>query len=232
MGRPPIGKAAMTDAERQRRRRERLAAEHATQPREPSAPCAACTEKDDEIERLHRCAAAAETEAATLKRRLEEAQARPAAPSEGAGTRKLLEDLKRATSEIAKLKKQLADAQAVIKTLGVGPEAMRGAAREAREIDRLKEENVKLEALLAADPGEVGQLVKQLKGANTRIKTLRTDLYEARKAAMSKGVAIRKADKRIMWRALHPDSELDPARKKVIEKAAQIYGGLTIYEVD
>jgi hypothetical protein len=35
-----------------------------------------------------------------------------------------------------------------------------------------------------------------------------------------------------MWRALHPDSEPDPARKKVVEEAAQIFGGLTIYEVD
>jgi hypothetical protein len=39
--------------------------------------------------------------------------------------------------------------------------------------------------LLAADPGVVGKLEKQLKAANTRIKTLRTDLYEARKAATS-----------------------------------------------
>jgi hypothetical protein len=53
MGRRPIGRHAMSDAERQRRRRERLAAERAAQPRQPSAP-SADADKDREIARLRK----------------------------------------------------------------------------------------------------------------------------------------------------------------------------------
>jgi hypothetical protein len=113
---------------------------------------------------------------------------------------------------------------------GGTPSEEKAAYRLAREIDGLKAALAKAEALLAADPGEVAKLERQLKAAKTRAQNEAAKAHIAWEAAKAKGLVMSKADKRAIQKALHPDSEVDPARKKVLDKAAQIFNALPIRE--
>jgi predicted RNase H-like nuclease (RuvC/YqgF family) len=113
---------------------------------------------------LRRENAALREENVELKRRLEEGKRQADAYSS------LYADRNRLSQENSALKKQLADARAA--NPGVSPAEERAAGRLAREIDRLKEALAKAEMKLAADPGEVGKLERQLKAARTRVHNL------------------------------------------------------------
>jgi cell division protein FtsB len=129
--------------------------------------------------------------------------------------------------EVATLKRELAAPRA-----GVTSDEEKASLKLAREVDRLKAALATAEAKLAADPDEVGKLEKQLKGWKTRAQNAQARERIAWEAAKAKGLVMSKGDKRAMQKALHPDSELDPVRKKALDKAAQIFNALPIHEPD
>jgi len=173
-----------------------------------------------EIERLN-------AENAALKRRLEEAQARPAAaPGEvprWAHAASLLNA--QLMKENSALKKQLAAARAA--NPGVGPAEEAAAGRLARENNQLKEALAKAELKLAADPGEVGKLVRQLKAARTRVQNLTVEVRHAwaeRDEARNVSPNITSKDLPILIKVFHPDAEhgASPTRKKQLTAGMQI----------
>lgn len=109
MGRPPIGKLAMTDAERQRRRRERLKSKPASKP-EPPRPTA--PQPDVRSQREHALQQALATMTRERDQLRREVEALRASPPEPQWMRNQLRDLR---SNNAKLRKEVAELTALTK---------------------------------------------------------------------------------------------------------------------
>jgi hypothetical protein len=74
-------------------------------------------------------------------------------------------------AEIADLKAEIASLKAA-QSEGTVPDEEAAVRRLARDNEKLRHALATAEAKLAADPGEVGKLVRQLKAARTRIENL------------------------------------------------------------
>ena len=97
----------------------------------------------------------------------------------------------------------------------------------------------KAESKLAADPGEVGKLARQLKTARTRVQNLTVEVRvawaERDKAREANPVTITKANLRKLQKVFHPDPEHDTAtsaRKAQLNVAAAIFNAIKFRVLD
>lgn len=245
-----------THAERQRRYIAKPKAAATAQSSVTNARCPACAEKDGEIAALkgrleeaqaRPAAAPSERMYAALWEDINRLTQENAALHQRAATAETARDAAAPADkqEIARLNEQYRTLYGIYTALtkkhitlerqlaaaraagpGASPAEEKASLRLAREIDALKAALAKAEAKLAADPGEVGKLGRQLKAARTHIKNLQVEVRWVRDAATKKGLAVSKTDRRTVHKALHPNSEQEPARKKLLNKAEQIINPL------
>jgi hypothetical protein len=149
---------------------------------------------------------------------------KPQAQPEGSELAALRREVMALRVETVMLRRRLEEAQAQ----RAGPDRAQ-AQRAARENDRLRDALAKAEAKLAADPGEVAKLERQLKAARTRIQTLTVERQMGWDAARANPASISKRGRRKILAALHPDGS--PTQRQKTE-AFQLFSTLKVHETD
>jgi hypothetical protein len=100
-------------------------------------------------------------------------------------------------------------------------------ADKDREIARLRA--AKLRAAKPRPPVSASEAEAKLRA---QIRELRIRLRRLVERTSGREVYMLKSEWRTMMRVLHPDLELDPARKQLLTRASQIFNALSIREVD
>jgi hypothetical protein len=201
MGRPPLGEHAMTDAERQRRRRAKAAeafrdSEHVTKPKTNSKTF----RDDDRVTKLT-------AETASLKARIRELEAELARERAK----------KTAHPEPPELPRTREDWEALKQRATEQRKAKRAAMKAAKVAAVAQEGLVTVEALQEALVNAKDQIARQ----RTEIANLKHKAGVERALRKREGLDVPKKARRVIWKALHPDKARDEEQRKLNNEALQ-----------